>query len=72
MQVILGYALGMIIVVGIGVLFIILMPIVGLCFCCCRCCGKCGGDMSQKDSPNNNCKRAVFAVILLMITLLML
>lgn len=70
-DVILGYALGMVIVVGIGVLFIILMPIVGLCFCCCRCCGKCGGDMSQKDSPNNNCKRAVFAVILLMITLLM-
>lgn len=71
-EVILGYAIGMVICVGIGVLFCLIMPIVGLCFCCCRCCcGKCGGEMSQKDSPNNNCKRAVFGVILLMITLLM-
>ncbi|XP_020624501.1 prominin-1-A-like isoform X3 [Orbicella faveolata] len=68
---ILGYALGMIITIGIGVLFCLLMPIVGFCFCCCRLCGKCGGEMSQKDNPNNNCKRAVFGVILLMITLLM-
>lgn len=70
-EVILGYAIGIVICVGIGVLFCLIMPIVGLCFCCCRCCGKCGGEMSQKDSPNNNCKRAVFGVILLMITLLM-
>ncbi|KAJ7370400.1 hypothetical protein OS493_032577 [Desmophyllum pertusum] len=68
---ILGYALGMVIVVGIGLLFCLIMPIVGCCFCCCRCCGKCGGEMSQKDNPNNNCKRAVFGVILLIITLLM-
>ncbi|KAL9982738.1 hypothetical protein ACROYT_G004825 [Oculina patagonica] len=68
---IMGYAIGMIIVVGIGLLFCLLMPIVGFCFCCCRCCGNCGGEMSQKDNPNNNCKRAVFGVILLMITLLM-
>lgn len=70
-KIILGYALGMIIVVGIGFLFCLLMPIVGFCFCCCRCCGKCGGEMSQRDNPNNGCKRAVFAVILLIITLLM-
>ncbi|XP_067035177.1 prominin-1-A-like isoform X1 [Acropora muricata] len=68
----LGYALGMIICVGLGFLFIIIMPIVGLCFCCCRCCGNCGGDMSQADKPNNNCKRAVFGAILTVITLVML
>ncbi|XP_068742899.1 prominin-1-A-like isoform X2 [Montipora capricornis] len=67
----LGYGLGLAICVGIGVLFIVIMPIVGLCFCCCRCCGRCGGDMSQKETENNNCKRSVFGVILLMITLLM-
>lgn len=68
----LGYALGMTICVGLGFLFIIIMPIVGLCFCCCRCCGNCGGDMSQADKPNNNCKRAVFGAILTVITLMML
>lgn len=67
----LGYGLGLSICAAIGVLFIVIMPIVGWCFCCCRCCGRCGGDMSQKEKENNNCKRSVFGVILLMITLLM-
>lgn len=71
-DVVLGYALGMVICVGFGMLFCLLMPIVGFCFCCCRCCGKCGGEMTQKDEPNNACKRAVFAVVLMLITLLML
>ena len=71
-QVVLGYALGMIICIALGVLFIIIMPIVGFCFCCCRCCGNCGGDMSQEEKPNNNCKRAVFGAILTVITLIML
>ena len=64
--------MGMIICVGIGLLFCLLMPIVGFCFCCCRCCGNCGGEMSQKEKSNDGCKRAVFGVILTVITLLML
>nr|XP_058961373.1 prominin-1-A-like [Pocillopora verrucosa] len=66
-----NYAMGMIICVGIGFLFCLLMPIVGFCFCCCRCCGNCGGEMSQKEKSNDGCKRAVFGVILTVITLLM-
>lgn len=66
-----NYAMGMIICVGIGFLFCLLMPIVGFCFCCCRCCGNCGGEMSQKERSNDGCKRAVFGVILTVITLLM-
>ncbi|NWW38164.1 PRM1A protein, partial [Panurus biarmicus] len=31
------YELGFLICVAIGVLFIILMPLVGCCFCSCRC-----------------------------------
>ncbi|NXB07386.1 PROM1 protein, partial [Cnemophilus loriae] len=31
------YKLGFLICVAIGVLFIILVPLVGCCFCCCRC-----------------------------------
>ncbi|XP_048584540.1 prominin-1-A isoform X1 [Nematostella vectensis] len=66
-----GYALGVVICAGIGVLFMLIMPIVGFCFCCCRCCNNCGGEMSQKDLPGNACKRSVFGVILSIITLLM-
>ncbi|NWV14306.1 PRM1A protein, partial [Ptilonorhynchus violaceus] len=31
------YELGFLICAAIGVLFIILVPLVGCCFCCCRC-----------------------------------
>ncbi|BFY97633.1 hypothetical protein BsWGS_00673 [Bradybaena similaris] len=35
--------LGYIIALAVGVVFFVVFPIVGLCFCCCRCCGNCGG-----------------------------
>ncbi|NWS87519.1 PRM1A protein, partial [Toxostoma redivivum] len=31
------YELGFLVCVAIGVFFIILVPLVGCCFCCCRC-----------------------------------
>ncbi|NWH64820.1 PRM1A protein, partial [Geococcyx californianus] len=31
------YELGFLVCVAIGLLFIILVPLVGCCFCCCRC-----------------------------------
>ncbi|NXB92237.1 PRM1A protein, partial [Vidua chalybeata] len=31
------YELGFLVCVAIGVLLIILVPLVGCCFCCCRC-----------------------------------
>ncbi|NWX34278.1 PRM1A protein, partial [Notiomystis cincta] len=31
------YELGFLVCAAIGVLFIILVPLVGFCFCCCRC-----------------------------------
>ncbi|NXP55861.1 PRM1A protein, partial [Heliornis fulica] len=31
------YLLGFLVCIAIGLLFIILMPLVGCCFCCCRC-----------------------------------
>ncbi|NXD75586.1 PROM1 protein, partial [Halcyon senegalensis] len=31
------YELGFLICMAIGLLFIILVPLVGCCFCCCRC-----------------------------------
>ncbi|NXW64530.1 PROM1 protein, partial [Eurystomus gularis] len=34
---VLVYELGFLVCVAIGLLFIILVPLVGCCFCCCRC-----------------------------------
>ncbi|NWI96055.1 PRM1A protein, partial [Pitta sordida] len=31
------YELGFLVCAAVGVLFIILVPLVGCCFCCCRC-----------------------------------
>ncbi|NXU06867.1 PRM1A protein, partial [Buphagus erythrorhynchus] len=36
-QELLLYELGFLVCAAIGVLFVILVPLVGCCFCCCRC-----------------------------------
>ncbi|XP_066277463.1 prominin-1-A-like isoform X2 [Branchiostoma lanceolatum] len=64
------YSLGWAICAAIGILFIVIMPIVGLCFCCCRCCGNCGGKMQQTVRDNMVCKRRVFEVFLFVVTIL--
>ncbi|KAG7511603.1 prominin-1-A-like [Solea senegalensis] len=40
-----------------GILYIILMPIIGIFLACCRCCGKCGGTMHQKQTPSIHSSR---------------
>ncbi|KAI8512588.1 glomerular parietal epithelial cell differentiation, partial [Branchiostoma belcheri] len=64
------YSLGWAICAAIGILFIVIMPIVGLCFCCCRCCGNCGGKMQQTVRDTMVCKRRVFEVFLFIVTIL--
>ncbi|XP_059707795.1 prominin-1-A-like isoform X2 [Haemorhous mexicanus] len=60
------YELGFLVCVAIGVLLIILVPLVGCCFCCCRCCGNCGGRMYQKQRRRMRCRRrALWASVLL-------
>ncbi|XP_039409570.1 prominin-1-A-like [Corvus cornix cornix] len=60
------YELGFLVCAAIGVLFIILVPLVGCCFCCCRCCGNCGGRMYQKQGRRMGCRRrALWASVLL-------
>ncbi|XP_019327238.1 PREDICTED: prominin-1-A [Aptenodytes forsteri] len=57
---------------AIGLLFIILVPLVGCCFCCCRCCGNCGGRMYQKQGRRMGCRRqALWASVLLVSALLL-
>ncbi|XP_061857487.1 prominin-1-A isoform X2 [Colius striatus] len=71
-QQLLLYELGFLVCVAIGLLFIILVPLVGCCFCCCRCCGNCGGRMYQKQSRRTGCRRrALWASVLLLSGLLL-
>lgn len=57
---VLKYETGFLVCVAIGILYIILMPLIGLIFACCRCCGNCGGRMQQKQTSNIHCKRRSF------------
>ncbi|KAM6091082.1 prominin-1-A-like isoform 1-T2 [Theristicus caerulescens] len=66
------YELGFLVCMAIGLLFIILVPLVGWCFCCCRCCGNCGGRMYQKQGRRMGCRRrALWASVLLVSALLL-
>ncbi|XP_053188901.1 prominin-2 [Scomber japonicus] len=54
---VLVYQVGFLVCIAIGIVYIILMPIVGFFFACCRCCGKCGGKMYQKQTSSIHCRR---------------
>ncbi|XP_023678373.2 prominin-2 [Paramormyrops kingsleyae] len=51
---VLRYEAGFLICVAIGLLYVFLMPLAGLCLACCRCYGNCGGHMYQEQSPDIN------------------
>lgn len=51
------YQVGFLVCVAIGVLYIVLMPLVGFFLACCRCCGNCGGKMYQKQTSSTDCRR---------------
>lgn len=67
----LHYEVGFIVAAAIGLIFVLLMPLVGLCFCMCRCCDNCGGEMHQRQKKNNDCKRSCFATFLFASSLIM-
>ncbi|XP_069058480.1 prominin-1 isoform X4 [Pleurodeles waltl] len=67
----LHYEVGFIVAAAIGLIFILLMPLVGLCFCMCRCCDNCGGELHQRQKKNNDCKRGCFATFLFASSLIM-
>ncbi|KAK9980846.1 hypothetical protein ABG768_000430 [Culter alburnus] len=58
------YELGFIVLTVLGVLFVLFMPIVGLCFCMCRCCENCGGEMHQRQKKNGDCLRGFYMATL--------
>ena len=59
--------------VVIGLLFVIIMPIAGLFFCCCYCCCKrCGKARDKEDPPRAGCKRAAYCFLLAVFATMML
>ncbi|XP_053926999.1 prominin-1-A isoform X2 [Cuculus canorus] len=71
-QKLLLYELGFLVCGAIGLLFIILVPLVGCCFCCCRCSGNCGGRMYQKQSRRMSCRRQALWTSVLLVSALLL
>ncbi|XP_035281500.1 prominin-1-A isoform X13 [Anguilla anguilla] len=63
-QKVMYYEVGFIVCAALGLLFVLLVPLVGLCFCMCRCCDNCGGEMHQRQRKNAECKRGFFATLL--------
>uniref|UniRef100_A0A8C9G6S7 Prominin-1-A-like n=1 Tax=Pavo cristatus TaxID=9049 RepID=A0A8C9G6S7_PAVCR len=68
----LRYELGFLVCVAIGLLFAVLVPLAGCCFCCCRCCGRCGGRMSQKQGRQMRSRRRVLYGAVLLVSALLL
>ncbi|XP_053110093.1 prominin-1 isoform X5 [Hemicordylus capensis] len=64
------YEIGFLICAALGILFVLLLPLVGLCFCMCRCCDNCGGEMHQRQKKNAECQRGCFATTLFVASLL--
>ncbi|KAL7394927.1 hypothetical protein ABVT39_007169 [Epinephelus coioides] len=58
------YEIGFLVCAAVGLLFTILVPIVGLFFCMCRCCDNCGGEMHQRQRKNADCRRGLLGTLL--------
>ncbi|XP_061084205.1 prominin-2 [Conger conger] len=69
---VLRYEVGFLVCAAIGVLYIVLMPLVGFFFACCRCCGNCGGHMYQEQTKSTGCQRRGLYWALLCITIITL
>eukprot|EP00066_Takifugu_rubripes_P020004 XP_011609270.1 PREDICTED: prominin-1a isoform X2 [Takifugu rubripes] len=58
------YEIGFLVCAAVGLLFAILLPVVGLFFCMCRCCDNCGGEMHQRQRKNADCRRGLLGTLL--------
>uniref|UniRef100_A0A8C5GDY8 Prominin 1a n=1 Tax=Gouania willdenowi TaxID=441366 RepID=A0A8C5GDY8_GOUWI len=58
------YEIGFLVCAAVGLVFAILLPLVGLFFCMCRCCDNCGGEMHQRQRKNADCRRGLLGTLL--------
>ncbi|XP_077465144.1 prominin-1-A isoform X6 [Stigmatopora argus] len=58
------YEVGFLVCAAVGVLFTVVVPVVGLFFCMCRCCDNCGGEMHQRQRKNADCRRGLLGTLL--------
>ncbi|KAK1804328.1 hypothetical protein P4O66_020346, partial [Electrophorus voltai] len=67
-QKVIYYEIGFVVCAALGLLFAVLLPLVGLFFCMCRCCDNCGGEMHQRQRKNADCQRGLLTTLLLTTT----
>jgi len=60
----------MALVVLVGLVFVVVMPLVGLFFCCCRCAGRCGARSQPFEKRYDPCRRHTHGFFLSCITIL--
>ncbi|XP_033948939.1 prominin-1-A isoform X2 [Pseudochaenichthys georgianus] len=58
------YEIGFVVCAALGLLFAVLVPIIGIFFCMCRCCDNCGGEMHQRQRKNADCRRGLLGTLL--------
>lgn len=61
----LHYEAGFLICTSLGIVFVVLTPIIAMCFCVCRCCDNCGGEMHQRQRKNADCQRGFYTASLI-------
>uniref|UniRef100_A0A3Q3S821 Prominin 1 b n=1 Tax=Mastacembelus armatus TaxID=205130 RepID=A0A3Q3S821_9TELE len=66
------YEVGFLICATVGIVFVVLTPIVGTCFCVCRCCENCGGEMHQRQRKNADCQRGFYTGSLIATSIFMI
>uniref|UniRef100_A0A3B4DB75 Prominin 1 b n=1 Tax=Pygocentrus nattereri TaxID=42514 RepID=A0A3B4DB75_PYGNA len=67
-QKVIYYEIGFVVCAALGLLFVVLLPLVGLLFCMCRCCDNCGGEMHQRQRKNADCQRGLLITLSLIMT----
>lgn len=65
------YEAGYVVCAVIAGLYLLVVPIAGLCFCCCRCHRRCGGRVKTEHKAVA-CERGTLMAFLLLTTLLLL
>uniref|UniRef100_A0A8C2ZDF8 Prominin 1a n=1 Tax=Cyclopterus lumpus TaxID=8103 RepID=A0A8C2ZDF8_CYCLU len=58
------YEIGFLVCATVGLLFAVLVPMIGVFFCMCRCCDNCGGEMHQRQRKNADCRRGLLGTLL--------